>query len=137
MRVTQPLFKGGQLFAQIDAAKARHAELVADYAGTVLNAMREVEDALASEQMLQTQLEHAERRFSEAKAAEQLSTQRYQRGVAGILTVLESERRRRIAEETVTILKGRIWTTRVNLYLALGGDWDYQSESDELMVSGK
>lgn len=129
--LAQPIFKGGRLFAQIDAAKARYAELAAGYAATILTAMREVEDALASEQMLQTQLRHAQRRFSEAKAAEQLSRQRYQRGIAGILMVLESQRRRRIAEEVLTILNGRIWTTRVNLYLALGGDWDYESESKD------
>jgi outer membrane protein TolC len=137
MHLAQPIFKGGQLFAQIDAAKARYAELAADYAGTVLTAMREVEDALASEEMMQTQLEYAQRWFSEAEAAEELAKQRYQRGVEGILTVLESQRRRRIAEEELNLVKGQIWTTRVNLYLALGGDWDYQNESDELMVSGK
>jgi len=131
MHLAQPIFKGGQLFAQIDAAKARYAELAADYAGTVLTAMREVEDALASEQMMQTQLEYAQRWFSEAEAAEELAKQRYQRGVEGILTVLESQRRRRIAEEELTVVKGQIWTTRVNLYLALGGDWDYQDESQE------
>ena len=90
--------------------------------------MREVEDALVSEQMLQNQLQHTERRFREAKAAEELSRQRYQQGLTRFLVVLETERRRRIAEEQLTILKGRIWTTRVNLYLALGGDWDNQEE---------
>jgi len=128
--VAQPIFKGGQLRAQIDATKARYEELAANYAGVVLTAMREVEDGLVSEKMLQTQLEHVQRQFIEAKAAEELSRQRYQRGVESILAVLESERRRRIAEEQLTILKGRIWTTRVNLYLALGGDWDVQGESE-------
>jgi len=129
-RLAQPIFKGGQLQARVKAARARYAELAANYAGTVLTAMREVEDALAGDQMLQIQLEHVERRFLEAKAAEQLSKQRYQSGVAGILTVLESERRRRMAEEELTILKGQIWTTRVNLFLALGGDWT-DKEKDE------
>jgi multidrug efflux system outer membrane protein len=127
-RLTQPIFKGGQIRAQIDAAKARCAELVANYTGTVLTAMREVEDALAGEQMLQSQLQHVERRFQEAKAAEELSKQRYQQGLSGFLVVLETERRRRIAEEQLTILKGQIWTTRVNLYLALGGDWGGREE---------
>lgn len=126
--LTQPIFRGGQIRAQIDAAKARYEELAATYAGTVLTAMQEVEDALAAEQMLQNQLGHAERRLDEAKAAEELSRQRYQQGIAGILTVLESERRRRMAEEDLTVLKGQIWTTRVNLYLALGGDWNNQEE---------
>ncbi len=128
MRLAQPIFKGGQIRAQIDAAKARYAELAANYAGTVLDAMREVEDALASEQMLQNQLQHTERRFEEAKAAEELSRQRYQQGLTGFLVVLETERRRRIAEEQLTILKGQIWATRVNLYLALGGNWNDREE---------
>jgi len=135
MRLGQPIFRGGQIRAQIDAAKARYAELAANYAGTVLDAMREVEDALVSEQMLQEQLQHTELRFREAKAAEELSRQRYQQGLAGFLVVLETERRRRIAEEQLTILKGQIWTTRVNLYLALGGDWN--EDEEEILAAGK
>jgi len=127
---TGPIFKGGQLRAQIKAAKARFAELAANYGQTVLTAIREVEDALVTEQMLQSELEHTQLRLNEARAAENLSKDRYQRGVETILSVLESERRRRTAEEQLTILKGQIWTTRVNLHLALGGDWNYQDESE-------
>jgi len=127
---TGPIFKGGQLKAQKKAAKARFAELAANYGQTVLTAIREVEDALVTEQMLQSQFKHTQLRFKEAQAAESLSKDRYQRGVESILSILESERRRRIAEEQLAILKGQIWTTRVNLHLALGGDWDYQDESE-------
>jgi NodT family efflux transporter outer membrane factor (OMF) lipoprotein len=121
--LAQPVFKGGQIRAQIKGAKARYAELAANYNSTVLNAMKEVEDALASEHSLQIQLEHVQQRLTEAEAAEELSRQRYQQGIEGILTVLQSERSRRAAEEQLTLLKGQVWTTRVNLYLALGGDW--------------
>jgi multidrug efflux system outer membrane protein len=130
-RLAQPIFKGGQIRAQIDAAEARFAELAANYAGTVLTAMREVEDALVSERMLQSQFEYVRVRLREATAAESLSKQRYQRGVEGILTVLESERRRRMAEEELTVLTGRLWTIRVNLFLALGGDWNYQEQPED------
>lgn len=130
MGLSQPIFRGGQLKAQVDAAKARYSELAADYAGTVLTALQEVEDALVSEDMLQVQLKQVETRFDEARNAEELSRQRYSRGIESILTVLESERRRRIAEEELAILKGQLWTTRVNLFLALGGDWVTQSPSD-------
>jgi multidrug efflux system outer membrane protein len=135
MGLAQPVFKGGQIRAQIDAAEARYAELAANYAGTVLTAMREVEDALVSEQMLQTQLEHTQVQLKEARAAESLSSQRYQQGITGLLMVLETERRRRMAEEALTVLKGQIWTTRVNIFLALGGDWNYQEK--EILVVGK
>ena len=122
-RLAQPIFRGGQLKAQVDASKARFEEAAANYAGTVLVAMKEVEDALVTEQKLQEQLVEVEIRLGEAVAAENLSRERYQRGVETILTVLETERRRRIAETELTVLKGQIWTTRVNLLLALGGDW--------------
>ena len=129
MRLSQPIFNGGQIQAQIDAAKARYEELAANYTGTVLNAIREVEDALITEQMLQAQLEQVEIRYTEAKAAEELSRQRYQSGVEGILSVLESERRSRTSEEDLVSLKGQIWSARVNLHLALGGDWNDKEET--------
>lgn len=132
--LAQPIFKGGQIKAQINAAKARFEEQAANYAGTVLNAIREVEDALVSERMLQVQLEQTQIRLDEAKAAEELSRQRYQSGVEGILAVLESERSRRMAEDELAVLKGQIWTSRVNLYLALGGDWD-ESENKIMAVT--
>ena len=122
-RLTQPIFRGGQLRAQVDFAKARHAELAANYANVVLNALMEVENALAGEHLLVSQLEHAQLQFTEAQAAEKLSRHRYQRGIENLLTVLESERRRRNAEVELALLKGQIWTTRVNLFLAIGGDW--------------
>lgn len=123
MSLAQPIFKGGQIRAQIKAAKARYEELAANYAGTVLNALREVEDALITEEKLKEQLDQAQIQLTEAKAAEQLSRQRYENGIEGILTVLESERRSRASEEQLIILKGQIWSSRVNLHLALGGDW--------------
>jgi len=132
--LAQPIFDGGRIKAQINAAKARFEEQAANYAGTVLNAIREVEDALITERMLQAQLEQTQIRLIEAKAAEELSRQRYQSGVEGILAVLASERLSRVAEEELTILKGRIWTSRVNLYLALGGDWD-ERENEILAVT--
>lgn len=128
-RLAQPIFRGGQLKAQVDASKARFEEAAANYAGTVLVAMKEVEDALVTEQMLQRQLSEVEIRLREALAAENLSRERYQRGVETILTVLESERRRRLAETDLAVLKGQIWTTRVNLLLALGGDWSSQTDN--------
>jgi len=134
VNLTQPIFKGGQIRAQIKAAKARYEEMAANYANTVITAMKEVEDALVTEQMLQQQLEQTQISLTEAKAAEDLSRQRYQSGVEGILSVLESEQRSRTAEEQLTVLKGQIWTSRVNLYLALGGDWN---EQEKIMAAGQ
>jgi len=126
--LAQPIFSGGRLRANVDAAKARYSEAEAVYTNTVLIALKEVEDALVSDKLLRQQLHHLRVRLEEARAAEKLSMERYQRGIETILTVLESERRRRIAENELTVLKGQIWTTRVNIVLALGGYWDRQDK---------
>ena len=123
LSISQPIFKGGQLKAQVDWDKARFAELAAQYSKTVITAMREVQDQAATENLLRQKLQFAQIRLEEAKAAEELARERYKRGVENILTVLESERRRNTAAESLAILKGQIWNARVNLFLALGGDW--------------
>ncbi|MHC4517376.1 MAG: efflux transporter outer membrane subunit [Planctomycetota bacterium] len=129
-----PIWKGGQIRAQIRRARARYAELAAAYAGVVLKAMQEVEDALTAQQLLQVQVEHTRLQYEESQAAEELSRRRYERGVESLLTVLEAERTRRIAEEQLTIVEGQIWTTRVTLHLALGGDWVGPEPTEKLMV---
>ncbi len=136
MSVSAPIFQGGRLRAQVRAAKARFSELAAVYAGTVLTAMREVEDALVSERLLQEQLEHVVLQVREAQAGEELTRQRYEQGVENILVVLESQRQRRVAEELLVLLKGQIWMTRINLHLAIGGDWG-RGEPSEKEVAAK
>jgi multidrug efflux system outer membrane protein len=127
IRLAQPIFKGGQLRARIDAAKARYEELAFHYAKTVLTAVREVEDALVREQLLQQRLKALQLRLDEAVAAEKLAGERYLRGIERLIIVLETERRRRIAENALNNIKGELWAGRVDLFLALGGDWAVDS----------
>ena len=119
-----PIFKGGQLKAQVDAAKARSTQAAENYAGVVLVALREAEDALVRQQTLKARIDHLRERLKEGLRAESLARQRYLRGVEKILIVLETERRRRIGENELIRTTGDLWNARVELFLALGGDWD-------------
>jgi len=119
-----PLFTGGQRRADVDAARARTDQAIANYAGAVLQALREVEDALVLGDTSERNLEFTNRRVSEARAADRLAKQRYQRGVASMLTVLETERRLRLAEQAIITATADVWNARIDLFLALGGDWD-------------
>jgi outer membrane protein TolC len=62
-------------------------------------------------------------RVAEARAADRIAKGRYQRGVEGLLTVLETERRLRLAEQANITSTADVWNTRIDLFLALGGDW--------------
>ena len=49
-------YEGGALRAQVKIATAQQAQAMASYGSVVLNAFREVEDVLASEQILEKRL---------------------------------------------------------------------------------
>ena len=134
--LSAPIFKGGQLKAQVDAAKARATQAAENYAGVVLVALREAEDALVRQQTLKERIDHLRERLAEALRAESLARQRYMRGVEKILIVLETERRRRIGENELIRTTGDLWNARVELFLALGGDWDVASPDSRLNNSG-
>ena len=121
--LTGPLFSGGQRRADVDAAKARAEQAAAAYAGAVLNALREVEDALVVGDSTVESYNLTTERVAEARAADGLAKQRYQRGVETLLTVLETERRLRLAEQAIISSTADVWNARIDLFLALGGDW--------------
>ncbi len=121
--ITASVWKGGQLRAQVDFSKADVKRAAANYADTVLVALREVEDALVKQQKLAVRYKYLKVRLEEAVSAERLAGQRYLRGVEGILIVLDTERRRRVAENLVVETASQMFDARVELFLALGGDW--------------
>jgi NodT family efflux transporter outer membrane factor (OMF) lipoprotein len=131
-----PLFTGGQRRADVDAAKARADQATAMYAGAVLNALREVEEALVIGHATVESFNLTTERVAQARAADRLAKERYQRGVETLITVLETERRLRLAEQAIITNTADVWNARIDLFLALGGDWgtdltDAQPESAE------
>ncbi len=69
--------------------------------------------------------------MAEARAADRLAKERYQRGVESLLTVLETERRLRLAEQAIINNTGTVWNNRIDLFLALGGDWGTDPDSEQ------
>jgi len=118
-----PIFSGGARRAEVEAARARADAAGAAYAGAVLNALREVEDALVADEANRERLEYTNLRLAEATSADSLARERYSRGVEAFLKVLETERRLRSAEEALITTRADTWNTRIDLFLALGGDW--------------
>jgi len=129
--LTGPLFSGGQRRADVEAARARAEQAAAAYAGAVLNALREVEDALVLGDSSIRSFDLTTDRVAEARAADSLAKQRYQRGVETLLTVLETERRLRLAEQAIIASTTNVWNARIDLFLALGGDWGTEPTNPE------
>jgi multidrug efflux system outer membrane protein len=105
----------------IEEEKTRQA--LFQYESTVLNAFREVEDALVAVATYRDELAATERQQKAAKNANMLSKERYDKGVTSYLEVLETERNLFSAELQLSELQRRYLNAFVNLYKALGGGW--------------
>lgn len=123
--LTRPLYQGGQLRSNIRLDEHQVEELAANYAETALTAFREVETALAGEHYLASQYEALAVASREARRAEQLSLDQYEKGLVDIITLLESQRRSFDAQSTYLAVQLQLLVNRVDLYLALGGDFHH------------
>lgn len=122
--LAQPLYRGGRLRADIRLDQHELDEIAETYAESALAAFREVETALAAERYLSKQVAQLEIAVREARRAEDLSLDQYERGLVDIITLLESQRRAFDSQSTLLDAKLQLLQNRVDLYLALGGDFD-------------
>ncbi|MGI9304807.1 MAG: efflux transporter outer membrane subunit [Gammaproteobacteria bacterium] len=118
-----PVFQGGRLRAEVERARARDEELLAAYAQTALQAFQEVETAMSAEAWLADQEAALQIAANESKEAEVLALEQYRDGLAGIVTLLESQRRSFDSQSALIQTANQRLQNRVDLYLALGGDF--------------
>lgn len=119
--LSAPVFNGGALKADRDAAVALAQSSVETYAATALTAWREVEDALAADSLLAQQQEAQTRALDEARLAEDLATRQYTNGLVSIFNLIDSQTRRLNAESNVIAARSARASNRVRYHLALGG----------------
>ncbi len=119
--LTAPLFNGGSLDADRDAAVARAQASVETYAAATLSAWREVEDALAADALLAQQEDAQSRALEEARFAEELATRQYTNGLVSIFNLIDSQTRRLNAESNAISARSARASNRVQFHLALGG----------------
>jgi outer membrane protein TolC len=86
-----------------------------------LTAFREVETALAAGVFLDGQIVALRKFAEESKEAEKLAVSQYERGLAGILNVLESQRRAFDSQSGLIRAENQRLLNRIDLCLALGG----------------
>lgn len=121
--VLAPLFDGGRLDAQYDAATAQRDQAAYAYRGAALAAFGEVEDALVGTLRLREQLERAERRRAVLERSFGYAQDRYQAGYSSYLEQLDAQRNLYQSEiEVITLRQSRLQNV-IALCKALGGGW--------------
>jgi NodT family efflux transporter outer membrane factor (OMF) lipoprotein len=119
-----PIFEGGALRARVKIATAQQAQAVAHYGSVVLTAFREVEDVLASQQILEKRLGYEQRALADRNASVRLAIVQYQAGRRDLLWVEQLQTEQLAVEEHVIQLRNAQIANRIQLHLALGGSFD-------------
>ncbi len=119
----QPIFQGGRIRANSKRARAVAQTALFNYAQTVLTAYQEAENALAAEDLLALREDALRMAYEEAAAAEELTERRYASGAATIFNLLDAQTRRISAESQYIQAQQQRVSNRVQVYLAIGGDY--------------
>ena len=116
-----PIFDFGRNAGNLDAARAQHQAMVAQYEKTVQTAFREVADALARRGTIDEQLAAQRSLTANSQVSYRLSEARFRAGVDGFLSTLDSQRSSYAAEQDLIASRLVRETNAVELYRALGG----------------
>ena len=125
--LSQPLFQGGRLRAGVELAQSQGEQASAFFAGRVLRALAEIETGLAADLFLAGQERALRKASAEAIAARRLARERYTQGLTDVLTLLDAQRRAHDAESQMLDVRRQQIDNRIDLHLALGGDFGQHS----------
>lgn len=122
--ISLPIFEGGKLTASLRLARAQAAGAALSYRGTVLNALREVEDALVAYRTDRIARDRTAATESSAETTLYLARNRYDHGLSDFIQVLDAERT--LVSSRQQLVQADIGLTDdiVALFKALGGGWE-------------
>jgi multidrug efflux system outer membrane protein len=119
-----PLFDGGALQAEVDAATADQKASIANYGSVLLRAFQEVETALVNENLLGQREDFLRAVVEENASALELTKKEYSAGKIGLETVLLTQVNWVAAQISLINIQSQRLYQRVNIHLALGGSFE-------------
>ena len=118
-----PIIDGGRRRAEVDRTRAVTAEALHNYGQAVLQAVTEVEDALAEEQHQQEYLASIDRQLILATQATERIRDRYLNGAEDYQRVLISLLSEQQLQRTRITARRELFEYRINLCRSLAGGW--------------
>lgn len=126
--VSLPLFDGGSARAQVRAQQAALEQARSSYRGTVLTALKDVEDALLALRGDRNRITPLQEAADAATQAATLARQRYASGLVDFQTVLDTQRSQLSAQDSLASASADLAADHVRLFKALGGGWRPDSD---------
>jgi NodT family efflux transporter outer membrane factor (OMF) lipoprotein len=127
--ITAPIFDAGRLRNEVEIRDALREQALINYEQTVLNALEEVENALASLLYSRKREEAWTGAAEAARNAALLARDRYSAGLTDFQSVLDTERSVLVSEEGLANSRADGISALIRLYKALGGGWSPLAET--------
>ncbi|MHC5013139.1 MAG: TolC family protein, partial [Planctomycetota bacterium] len=105
-------------------------ELVANYENTVLEAVREVEDASVAFLRSQETVNYLTDAVAQARRSVELSSLQYTEGLVDYQRVLDAQRSLSQQEDNLVRTEGSVGLNLIAVYKALGGGWEIRVGQD-------
>ena len=121
--VSASVWDGGAARAQVRAQQAAMEQARSDYRGTVLTALKDVENALVALRGDRLRTARLQQAASAASRAALLARQRYDSGLVDFQTVLETQRTQFSTQDGLATATADVSADHVRLFKALGGGW--------------
>ncbi|HUE63231.1 MAG TPA: efflux transporter outer membrane subunit, partial [Rhizomicrobium sp.] len=119
-----PIFDAGKLRAQYAHATADLDSSVADYNGTVVNAIKQTADAMTEVKSLAAQRTHQEDAVKSASRAYEIARERYRSGLATQIPMLTAESTLLQARQELAGVVAEGAKQRITLLLTVGGGFE-------------
>ncbi|HET8703159.1 efflux transporter outer membrane subunit [Castellaniella sp.] len=119
------VFDGGARAAAVASARAAYDAQAAAYRKTVLDALREVEDALVQTQALAEEQAARDRALAAARETLRQVTNQYRAGLVDYLSVVQAQTSALSAEQTALDVRAERLTASTQLIAALGGGYSF------------
>ncbi|MGH8120624.1 MAG: TolC family protein, partial [Gammaproteobacteria bacterium] len=125
--LTWDVFNYGRIKNSVRVQDARLQQLIVNYQNTVLEASREVEDALVGFLQSQEQVVFLDQSVEAAKRSVELALLQYGEGIADYQRVLDTQQTLFAQQDVLTSSRGDIATSLIAMYRGLGGGWELRS----------
>ena len=121
--VSLPLFEGGRLRGVLQLRRSQQREAALAYRKTVLQAWREVDDALTAYAEIQHRQANVQGVEHDDQVALRVAEQRYRQGVETFIDVTAAQAAVFRDQDALAQAQTELETDLVRLYRALGGGW--------------
>ncbi|GGC57625.1 efflux transporter outer membrane subunit [Undibacterium terreum] len=129
LALSLPVFDGGRNQSNLDLARARYDEALANHEGKLLTALREVEDALSDTEQRQQQAQAQQQAQTAAGRAYTVARFRYERGLSNFLEVTDAQRSSLAADRATVQIQTQRLLAAAAVARALGGGWQPDARS--------